>query len=105
MTVQEEYGVGKVLVGGDSYPQELDVDQLRDGVLYKRHYIKLSDSSIYRDGKKVDKAKLAIVYGRPGAKVTVVPGIVYRNGKPLKERTRRRIPTLRIRCRTRTRSG
>lgn len=85
VTVKEEYGIGKVLVGSDSYPQEFDVDQLRDEVLYKRHYIKLSDGSIYRDGKKVDKARFAILYGRPGAKVTVVPGVVYRNGKPLKE--------------------
>ena len=75
----------RVIIGPSDRPaMALDTHDLAD-LLKNRHSIKLIDSEIYRDGKKVDKAKLAELYGTPRAKVKVVPGVVYINGKPLNE--------------------
>jgi signal peptidase I len=78
-------GDDKVIIGPEDSPaMALDVHDLAD-LLKNRHSVKLIDSEIYRDGKKVDKAKLAGLVDTAKAKVKVVPGVVYLNGKPLKE--------------------
>ncbi len=78
-------GESKVILGKkDSPAVALDMSDL-SRLLETRHSIKLIGNEIYRDGKKVDKAKLAKLVGEPKAAVKVVPGVVYLNGKPLKE--------------------
>ncbi len=78
-------GEQRVIIGPEDAPaMALDTHDLAD-VLETRHSIKLIGDNIYRDGKKVDKAELAELVGGPKAKVKVVPGVVYLNGKPLKE--------------------
>lgn len=82
---KDALGQDKVMVGsGDFGTDEYALDRLPD-LLRGRHRIKLIDHTIYRDDKKVDPAELAKLAGRPGAKVKVVPGLVYRNGKALNE--------------------
>jgi len=75
----------RVVIGDrDSPSMTYNTYDLPD-LLKNRHSIKLIGDSIYRDGKKVDSAKLAEFVGKPKAKVKVTPGVVYLNGKPLAE--------------------
>lgn len=79
-------GVDKVIVsvGGMQVNEYAEYDL--PGLLQSRHRVKLRDNEIYRDGEKVDKKQLAKLAGKPGAKVKVIPGTVYLNGKPLNEK-------------------
>lgn len=77
-----------VEVGPDSVTigmMELSTDELRT-VLAERHSVKLITGSVYRDGKKVPNAEVAKLSDKPGAKVVVITGLVYLNGKPLIEK-------------------
>jgi signal peptidase I len=47
--------------------------------------VKLVDSKILVDGRVVSPSEVAAAFGDPNAKVRVVPGKVYINGKPLNE--------------------
>ena len=81
----EVTGESKVILGPEDSPAvALDMQDLAD-LLETRHSIKLIGNDIYRDGKKVDKAKLVGLLGTPKAEVKVVPGVVYLSGKPFKE--------------------
>jgi len=78
-------GESKVILGPqDSPAMALDLQDV-SALLETGHSIKLIGSDIYRDGKKVDKSELAKTIGNPKAKIKVVPGVVYLNGKPLNE--------------------
>jgi signal peptidase I len=81
----EATGESEVVVGPRDYPIKTYGEYDLPDLLQNRHSIKLIGNSIYRDGRKVDPAKLAELVGRPGAKVKVIPGVVYLNGRPLKE--------------------
>jgi len=82
---KDSLGQDKVVVSsGGLTVSEFTQDELPN-LLQARQRIKLKDHAIYRDGKKVDPRLLAKVAGNPGAKVKVVPGVVYLNGKPLNE--------------------
>lgn len=47
--------------------------------------VKLSDGKVFLDGVEVPKKEIAAAAGDPGAKVKIVPGLVYLNGRVLKE--------------------
>lgn len=82
---KDSLGQDKVVVGsGDFVANEFTLDTLPN-LLQSRHRIKLIGHTIYRDDKKVNPADLAKAAGRPGAKVKIVPGTVYLNGKALSE--------------------
>ncbi len=78
-------GESKVLIGPqDSPAMALDAHDL-SSLLETRHSIKLVGDEIYRDGKRIDKARLAAGVGSSKANVQVMPGFVYVNGKALDE--------------------
>lgn len=82
---KDSLGQDKVIFfAGEFTVEEYTAGTLPD-LLQARHRIKLRDNAIYRDGKKVNNAELARLAGMPGAKVKVVPGWVYLNGKALNE--------------------
>jgi len=71
----------RISIGLNDY----DAENLKMLVLSNMHSVKLVDHSIYRDGVKVSNAEVAKLAHQPGAKVKVVPGVVYVNGKALNE--------------------
>lgn len=75
---------GYVLIGEDQYNHS----SLRDllGSPGTENTIKLVDGKVFVNGSEVTKAEIAAAAGAPKAKITVVPGTVYINGKPLVER-------------------
>jgi len=82
--ITDELGVDKVIVSLGGQVKEYTEYDLPD-LLESRHRVKLRDNAIYRDNKKVDNKEFAKLAGKPGAKVKVIPGVVYVNGKPLDE--------------------
>jgi signal peptidase I len=81
----EATGERGIVLGSEANPIKLYKEYDLPDLLEKRHNIKLTGDGVYRDGKKVGPAKLAELVGSPKAKVKVVPGVVYLNGKPFKE--------------------
>ena len=82
---KDSFGQDKLVISiGGLTAGEFTSDTL-PSLLQGRHRIKLIDHVIYRDDKKVDPKKLAKLVGKPSAKVKVVAGTVYRNGKALSE--------------------
>ena len=77
-------GLSRAVIGSEANPI-IYYEHLLPALLEKRHFIKLAGGDIYRDGKKVDQRELAELVGSPKARVKVVPGVVYLNGKPFKE--------------------
>lgn len=70
---------GHIKVGDQEYYHR----ELADTLGAQR--VKLSNDKIVVDGREVSKKDVADAVGYPGKKVTIVPGLVYVNGKPLDE--------------------
>lgn len=47
--------------------------------------VKLANGRVLLNGQVISNAEIARAFGKPSAKVKVVPGLVYINGKPLNE--------------------
>jgi signal peptidase I len=48
-------------------------------------YVKLANGHVFVNGREIDNKDVAAAFGEPKAKVKVVPGVVYINGKPSNE--------------------
>lgn len=74
---------GYVLIGEDQYNHS----NLREllGTPGIENAVKLVDSKVFVNGQEKTKAEIAAAAGRPNAKIKIVPGVVYLNGKPLNE--------------------
>jgi len=77
---------GYVLIDGAQYNHS-DLESILRG--YGRSdgkvNVKLLNDEVLVDGRLVTKSEIAAAAERPNAKVKVVPGVVYLNGKPLRE--------------------
>lgn len=78
---------GYVMVGNSQYGHKDLENILRGyGPPGGEGNIKLQNGQVLVDGRLVTKAEIAAAADDPDAKVKVVPGVVYLNGKPLKEK-------------------
>jgi signal peptidase I len=77
---------GYVLVDDVQYSHENLRLQL-SGFMYSdgRRRVRLIDGHVLADGRRVTKAEVAAAFGKPNAKVKIVPGKVYINGKAVEE--------------------
>lgn len=77
---------GYVLVGESSYSHvDLRAQLAGMGSGIGPVKVKLMNGRVLVNGRVVSNEELAAAVGNPNAKVKVVPGLVYINGKPLKE--------------------
>ncbi|MGI6296915.1 MAG: signal peptidase I [Armatimonadota bacterium] len=74
---------GYVIIGNEQY-NHADLRSLL-GTPGRATRIKLLDNRIFVDNKEVTKAEVAAAAGEPKAKVKIVPGKVFIDGKPLDE--------------------
>ncbi|MHB9036745.1 MAG: signal peptidase I [Armatimonadota bacterium] len=77
---------GYVLVGNIPYYH----DDLRDalfahGIGSETCRVKLTESGVLANGTRIANSEIAGALDKPSSKVRIVPGMVYLNGKPLKE--------------------
>lgn len=75
---------GHVRIGNQEY-SHMELRELLLGSPRAQGRIKLSDNKVYQDGKPLLSDEIADKAGYPNAKVRVFPGVVYINGKALKE--------------------
>lgn len=77
---------GYVTIGGAQYNHKDLESMLRGyGPPGGEGHIKLTNGRVLVDGRLVSDSEIAAAADEPNAKVKVVPGVVYLNGKPLKE--------------------
>ncbi len=77
---------GYVMVGGNEDGHR-DLENLLSGYAAPGGFdkVKLVDGAVLVDGRSVSNAEVAAAAGDPNARVTIVPGKVYINGKALNE--------------------
>ncbi|MCL5103984.1 MAG: signal peptidase I [Armatimonadetes bacterium] len=77
---------GYVLVDGVQYDHRVLGNHLSSfSSSNEDHAVKLFKDEVRVDGQVVTKPEVASALGRPNGKVKIVPGVVYLNGKALKE--------------------